>query len=457
MKRGKKLLILLLALAVLGGGAFAAGKLSDKIDDDGESETVLFSVDADAVTDLSWTYEGSKLALTRSGDEWSYKYDSEFPLDTAQADSIISAVSEIHSHRTIEGVEDLSEYGLDEPLVDLTVTAGDEFSLSIGTENATGGYRYASVGDGNVYLIESGIFDSFDIGLYDLVAKEEIPSMTDITKFTVDAETQSLDLRYIPDSGLAYSDEYVWFLTNGDEYTALDTEAVNTLTGSITGLTWMSCVDYNADDLSEYGLDAPSAIVTVYYTDDADDAEHFTLCIGAYSANGCYACIDGSSMVYEIDSSVCDALLYTGLDELKPNDVIKIDLLSTASIDLSIGDSKWKISRTTETASDSDGNEYDETVYTCAGETVDTDAFEDALYELSMLTPNSRADGITPERDEMMRLTVHTSKADWPEVSLVFYEYDSTECLAVLNGDTTTLVSRDSVTAIITALKDTLA
>jgi len=57
----------------------------------------------------------------------------------------------------------------------------------------------------------------------------------------------------------------------------------------------------------------------------------------------------------------------------------------------------------------------------------------------------------------MMRLTVHTSKADWPEVSLVFYEYDSTECLAVLNGDTTTLVSRDSVTAIITALKDTLA
>lgn len=75
---------------------------------------------------------------------------------------------------------------------------------------------------------------------------------------------------------MAYSDSYVWFL--GD--TVLDTELTESLLSAITSLSWAECANYNASDLAEYGLDDPTARVTVDYTDAEGERGTFVLDIG---------------------------------------------------------------------------------------------------------------------------------------------------------------------------------
>lgn len=102
--------------------------------------------------------------------------------------------------------DDLAQYGLEEPECTITVTADTETVISVGSETSLDGLRYVSIGDGSVYLVDSGIYSSFCYGLYDLGAKEAIPDMSDLVSFTAERASGTLAIDYLEDSGLAYSD-----------------------------------------------------------------------------------------------------------------------------------------------------------------------------------------------------------------------------------------------------------
>lgn len=93
---------------------------------------------------------------------------------------MVQALKEIQAAKTIENVEDLSEYGLEDAVCSITVQGEKEYQLAIGEETGLGGQRYLSIGDGNVYLVDASLLDTFALGLYDIVEKETIPSMTDL-------------------------------------------------------------------------------------------------------------------------------------------------------------------------------------------------------------------------------------------------------------------------------------
>lgn len=58
MKRGKKLLFLTLALVIVAGAALAAVKFIPGEEVEAAETEVIFSLDSDAATSLSWTHEG---------------------------------------------------------------------------------------------------------------------------------------------------------------------------------------------------------------------------------------------------------------------------------------------------------------------------------------------------------------------------------------------------------------
>ena len=63
----------------------------------------------------------------------------------------------------------------------ITVQGEKEYQLAIGEKTALGGQRYLSIGDGNVYLVDASLLDTFALGLRrTLWKKETIPSMTDL-------------------------------------------------------------------------------------------------------------------------------------------------------------------------------------------------------------------------------------------------------------------------------------
>ena len=174
MKRGKKLLILAAVLIVVAGGAFAALEfIPDEEAEVTESE-VIYSLDAATLTNLSWTCDGETVSFDYNGEDWTYADDADFPLDPTRLNTMLSTLEEVTASKTIEAADDLAQYGLEEPECTITVTADAETVISVGSETSLDGLRYVSIGDGSVYLVDSGIYSSFSYGLYDLVAEEAI-------------------------------------------------------------------------------------------------------------------------------------------------------------------------------------------------------------------------------------------------------------------------------------------
>lgn len=245
MKRGKKLMLLTLALALVAGASAAVLKWDPEPGGEaaGEEDKTIFSVDAGSVTKLTWTCSGDTITMVDAGDGWMYEDDRDFPLDETRLDDMLNALSEI--------------------------TAGKTSELRIGDETGLGGQRYLSLGDGNVYLVDASLLSSFSYGLYDMVQKEAIPSMSSIRSFVVDDGTRSFTIDYHKDSGLAYSRQYTWFAQTENGYQTLDTELTDDFIGQITDLRWGGCVDYKATSsaLGEYGLDVPTVTVTVTYVE----------------------------------------------------------------------------------------------------------------------------------------------------------------------------------------------
>ena len=460
MKRAKKLLILLGVLIVVCAAAFAASKLNPELNagsDDAESSAV-FTLDADSVTALSFKYTGS-LSFERDGGTWYSNDDPDFPLDGTRIDRMVSAISSITAERTIDEPAALSEYGLSNPICQVTVdTGGEQSVLSFGSEAELGGSRYMATGDGKVYLVDKNIIDSFDCGLYDLVTKELLPDMSNIVSFTVESGDSHYELDHIENSGLAYSDSYVWFYKDGDDYLTLDTALTNAFTGRITGLTWGECVNYKADDddLKTYGLAKPTAIVKVNYIEssevatnmtdsdgntiyDTQETEHtFKLEIGGYLDDKCYARIAGSQMVYLIDGTICDNLLHATYESLQPDEVLDMDWDTVDSVDVDLPNSSAAFTK----SENADG----ETVWLLDGEEKELQPILDRLNEM---LPSDSGSEKEPGANALLRFTFHRNTDKFKTVVLEFYDYDSSNCLVSLDGTARLLVARSDFSALL--------
>lgn len=467
MKRGKKLLLLCLTLIVVAGAALAAVKfIPDETVE--ETETIaVYTVTAEDIDALAWDYEGESLSFDYDGSVWSYTDDADFPLQQSYPSAMTNAVSEITATKVIEAVDDLAEYGLDEPVCSITVTSGDAAAtIDIGDETSLDGLRYVSVGDGNVYLVSSDLLTNFSYGLYDLVSMESLPDMSDLVSLRVERPSGTLVIDYLEDSGLAYTDRYSYFAEDGEDYVTLGSEPAYNFIYQITGLYWSSCVNYAADDeaLAACGLDSPSVTVTVDYiettevetnetdedgnaiTETRTEEKSLTLELGDYADDGCYARIAGSDMVYLIDASICDSLLYTSISELEPAEILLLDWDGMTGFDISLDGETYSVSM----EYSEDENDY---LYTLDGESLD---FDDVLDQIEALTNEGDASDASLSLGELISLTFHAE--GWDDVELVIYSYDSSTCVAVINGEVLRFTSRtdaeeicDAVSALLTA------
>ena len=477
MTRGKKLFVLLLALVILTGVTLLVAHLVPDEDESTAEDTsyIIFSLDPDQVTQLSWTHEDSTVTLTKDeNSNWSYPDDEAFPLDASYPDAMVQALKEVSATKTIESPENLADYGLEEAACAISVTAGDStYELRIGDETGLGGQRYLSLGDGNVYLVDADLLEDFSLGLYDIVSMESIPSMTDLTSVSIATTSGTLTLDYLEDSGLAYSDQYTWFWNQDGEETPLDTDLAEDLVSTVTGLTWNACVDYQADEdsLGTYGLDIPAATITVEYTESTQAATNetdengdpiyeiqetpatFVLELGDYDGDTCYARISGSSMVYRVDGTVADTLLAAQGEDLLPQDVVLMDWSDVTSVEINLDGTTYSLEKTVQEETDEDGNTTETYVYQLDGQTVDiTDAL-DSIQDLEVTGSDTDA---TPGTEELS-FTFYQDKENFPTVTLVFSQYDSSSCLVTLNRESRLLVSRTDLLDLVDTLQDLLA
>ena len=175
MKRKNQLFILILVLALLGGGyAFLSSREPEEetpviVDDAYE----ILSVPTGDVEEMSWVCGGrtDEFRFHNLGEIWEYVPDKEKQLDNDYLNTLAGIFSTFNAYRELEMPEDLSVYGLDEPYLTVTLKTigGEEYTIVFGDATSVAGRRYCVIGDGKVYTVSSSAASAFNYDLGDVV------------------------------------------------------------------------------------------------------------------------------------------------------------------------------------------------------------------------------------------------------------------------------------------------
>ena len=471
MKRTQKLMLLASVLAVVVIAAVAVNSIVVKNEEETTTEentTVTFlTVDPETVVSLSWIYDGQTVNLTYADGTWADADDAAFPVAGSYPNAMVAALTEVTASRSFtEG--DLSEYGLDEPAYTIRISDGTDTTLTIGDASEISGEYYASIGNGQVYLVDESLIDPFSYGLSDILQMESIPDMAALTAMDIATSSGELTIQYMEDSDYSYTGAYHWFLSQNGTYDALG-GAADTLAATLTGLTWAGCENYNAsgEDLAAYGLDEPNATVTLTYTPTADtadetdesdetgetaqaqaaDEEAFVLEIGGFTDGGYYARIQDSNMVYLIDASTAQSALNATYNTLRPTDVCLLDWDTVASFDVTLDGETYTFERSITETTDEDGNVTQKGGWLMNGTEVDADLVTsvlDAVYGMSSTGTTNDSPGSAE-----ISFAFHRGTETFADIELAFYRLNSASCIVGFNGETRLTVARADVVDLI--------
>ena len=272
-KRGLLAVVGILLLAVLIGIYFLVKGLNQE-ETDTEQETTeptgeeILAMSSEDIKSLRFQLDGREVVWNRKEDQWKLEGEEEFPVDTEKIEPLLSAVSSITADRKLENVENLKDYGLDEPVncIFITKEDGSEETIYVGNKNPSTGDTYVYLNDevSTVYTVSKDLAAIFSGDIYAFAVSEEYPVITagNITCIEVKKEKDSYTLEAdgASDTSWSVTDE------NGDRKAADGTKA-GTLQSAAAGLSYDGYYDNDCQDWSAYGLDNPSMTLIIHYTE----------------------------------------------------------------------------------------------------------------------------------------------------------------------------------------------
>lgn len=459
MKRTKKLGIMLGVLALLCVMTFAISMVKEKKENIEISGETILSIPTETVKSFTWTEGEDTLAFHRTESGWAYDEDENFPASTEKVEALLKPFAAFGAGFTIEEAEDLGLYGLAEPTAKLTIETEEQtYEILMGDYSQMDQQRYVSIGDGKVYLAAHDPCDDFsEKTLRDLIQNDEVPDFHDTAKtirFT-GAETYEVTRRDRSDS---YRPEDLWYTERDGAELALNPAMVDDYLSQLNSGMLYNYTDYYAegDDLAAYGLREPELTVEVVYS--TVEEQTFTLHIGldpeqaAQQADmteeerenadpiAAYAQVEGSHIVYRLDSTTYEQLARYRVDDLRHREVIPADVSAIQSLDVTLDGANCRL--TTKQKEEKQVWYRDEKELTASDLT-------EALSDL-------RVDQFTDEQPGDNKLEISfTAVLDLtgePKVKVELYRYDGMYCLAVVNGRPLGLVLRSDTVDLMEAV-----
>lgn len=494
MKRFQKLGVLLGVLVVVCIATFALTHFEEKQEQIKNSDAIILEIPTDDVTSLSWEYaaEGS-LAFHKGENGWLYDEDDAFPVSEEKVTEILSEFEAFGVSFVIENVEDYGQYGLDDPECTLHISTEEtDYTIKLGAFSKMDEQRYIDIGDGNVYLVSKDPIDYVSPALADMILDDDTPGFENVVDIRFEGKENYM-IQRLEDTNYSYSENDVYFTQKNGEYLPLDKSAVTTYLNTITSLDLLTYVTYNATEaeLESFGLDEPELTITVNYTytdeESEEEAQIADTCVIHISRNpeelaaaeeaeakgenaeaiSMYVRIGDSQIVYDLDSVDYGILSDASYDDLRHQEVFWGDFNDVTQIDITLEDAEhtliseldeeeerlWyyqteEMLTTTEETTEAN-TETSETEEAEDPDVLDLTDFKDSLNALSATNFTSEA----PTQKEEIRFTLHLDNETFPEVEIILYRYDGTSCLSVVDGESVSLVPRDSVMELVEAIQ----
>lgn len=508
MKKSTKLVSAVVVLAVLGGtyvglNTYVSKEEKTESSSEEESKTEVFSVKTDDIKSLEFIVDKKETTFEKKDDSWVKKDETAFPVNQTTLDSAASAIEKVEADRVLKKVDDLTEYGLDSPSNTVTVDTSDGTTkFNIGDENTSTNQYYISKDDDDstVYVVAADTVTPFMKSLYDYAQGEDFPTIDSSTvkKVQVSEDKDS----YVLEEN---SDGATWDVSSdgsSDKETA-DTTAAGNVTSGLGNFAYDQFVNYNAEDLSQYGLDKPYATITVDYqeevkddssdstdssekdstasesdsesvdsTDDKASAENSS----TDSSDSTDASDDSSSsedtktttvdkqLVIYVGDEASDGSRYVTVDnkhiytmsadtlsaviDKAPSDLwsLIVNYLSVKNLDqlqVTYGGATNTVNVSRETSKDDDGNDKETTTYQLDGKEIESTTFTTFYNKLINMAGQKRlTDAYTPATDPEM--TAVFTDSDKNQTTVTFYTYDTNYYAAVV-GNKVFLVNKMTV------------
>ncbi|MDE7038415.1 MAG: DUF4340 domain-containing protein, partial [Lachnospiraceae bacterium] len=266
MNRSKRLSVLLCVLVIFCALTLGVSKYEERKEKIKNSDEIILELNSEDVTELSWEYGAETFAFHKD-ENWLYDEDEHFPVNEEKMDQLLENFQSFGVSFIIEDAEDLSQYGLGDPLCTIHIGLEEEtYEILLGNYSEMDEERYVSIGDGNVYLVKDDPLDSFDIELSDMIQHDEIPEFDSVTEIQF-AGSENYKAVYKEDNKVTYSKEDVYFVKEGSGELPLDTGNIENYVETIHELNLTNYVTYDVTDeeLKSYGMDDPELTVTLRY------------------------------------------------------------------------------------------------------------------------------------------------------------------------------------------------
>ena len=462
----KKTVKLVSAVVVLGvlcaayeGVNFYVTSQEEKETEENDTSVDLVSLEADDITEVSFTADQNEVEFDKKDDSWTEKSDANFPVNQDTVDSAVKGVASLTADQEISDVEDMSQYDLDSPQNTITLTTADgDTTLEVGMESSNNQYYVKKADDdNNVYLVSSTSIEPFMGTLYDFAESGTFPSVTSatITDVKVDKEN-SYELTQD-------ADNLFWNVSDGKTTEKADTTKAGTVTSAVGSLAYDKFVDYNCTDDSKYGFDDPYAVITVKYTEDEQETQKvektLTIYVGDETGDDRYVKVDDSKEVYTITKDSLTDILDSTMSDFYNLTVSYVSVNDLDSLEVQSADGDHTINIVTETvkaededttdtdssdeSSSDDEEETTTTTYKLDGEDLDESTFTTFYNKLINMTAQERlTEEYTPEGDPAY-IFIFKDK-DGKETTVKYYEYDTNFYAAVVE-DKVYLVNKMNV------------
>ena len=456
MKRSKKLYTLLGMLALVCVVTFCVSKYEEKKEIIKNSDEIILEVAKEEVTSLAWEYDDVELAFHKD-ENWFYDEDEAFPVNEEKVEGMLELFESFGVSFIIEEVEDFGQYGLDKPICTITFsTAEDFYEIKLGDYSTMDSERYVSLGDGNVYLVKNDPMETFEVILDDMLLHDEFPAFDEVQEIGFSG-SENYKVIYEEESDNTYCKDDVYFAKQENSVRPLDTDSVGDYLDTISYLELTDYVTYNAteEEITDCGLDNPELTVTVQhmrYDEETkkDTEESFILHIGRDPEDlaqvpasevevNAYARVGDSQIIYKLTEDQYEVLTEVAYDDLRHEEVFTADFDEITQIDIVLEGEAYTIT--------SEGK-AEKRVFYYGEEEVELAPFNSALMAVaadSFIEEN-------PLQKEEISLVIYLENENFSEVSIAFYRYDGSHCLAMLNEEPICLVERSLVIDLVEAV-----
>lgn len=459
MKKNIKYIIIFCVIAVVLAGLLIVLNLTAPAEEETEPETdnavqtsLLYDKNPREISKLEISNEHGAYEVIRVGDGdsavWTIAELSNLPMSSGSMENLLENAASVTAQQTVvENAEDLSIYGLAEPLATVTANFSDSGNtvkrLFIGNLTPKGTTHYAMVeGDPKVYTVLRGKVNCFlenkyyvlNKVIYTVKSASDANDATDYTRINKLTITRSdLDYDFVIEYDVRLDDDSLMtansssYVITSPIFRELNPETSAAVTDGIFGLTAydFGILNPNEEDFSACGITEPAA--EVLFEINGGDTVHITIGNECYDEDGTklgrYVYADGAAIIYVFEESSLPWLNVSPL-EITTTMFTSNYIYDVKSVEFSGGaDMSFTLS----------GSGADDFAVKLDGADADTEKFK-TLYQFLLKAPSDELYFEETDAEPTVSVSI---KTDSGEDLIEFIPSDGRKAIIRLNGKVT--------------------